>query len=187
MSSIGLKLDERISALRFRVRRFMEEEVLPHEVGLDPEATELPPDVLTQVADKARAAGLWGLWAPKEFGGQGLGLLEQTVLLEEACRHRNGLYNPGYGSFGRIVPDICFQCTADQADRYVVPAVRDGLKTFFAMSEPAPSRKRGGADPSAGIKTRAVRDGDNWIINGVKTWISFAPGSPTLWSPLLAS
>jgi acyl-CoA dehydrogenase len=139
---------------------------------MDPEATDLDPATWERLAGKAKEAGLWALSAPAELGGGGLGAFAQVVLGEEISQHRNGLYNPGYGVFGRTPPEVCFDCTPEQAERYVIPAIREGRKTFFAMSEPSPSEPRGGADPSVGIQTRAVRDGDTWVINGNKTWIS---------------
>lgn len=180
----GIEPSEDLLAMRSQIRRFMDEEVLPNESGLDPEAIELPPACLADLSERARSAGLWGLWGPRELGGQGLSLLAQVVLMEEICRHRNGLYNPGYGVFGRALPDVCYACTPYQAERYVKPAIRDGSRTFFAMSEPTPSKPRGGADPAVGIRTQAVRKGDDWVINGAKTWIS--NGADAEWGVVFA-
>jgi acyl-CoA dehydrogenase len=172
MESDGYRLPERLAALQADVRRFVAEEILPLERDMDPEATDLDDATWDRLAAKSRAAGLWALWAPARFGGGGLGTFAQMVLLEEATQHRNGLYNPGYGLFGRVPPDVCYECSPAQAERWVIPAIRGGRKTFFAMSEPTPAAPRGGADPAAGIESRAVRRGDEWVINGTKTWIS---------------
>jgi acyl-CoA dehydrogenase len=167
-----LALPDELEALRDKVRRFMSQEVLPQDLRLDPEATELDGPVYDALSDTARREGLWALWAPRRFGGQGLGPFAQVVLTEEISGHRNGLYNPGYGVFGRYPADIAYQCSDDQANRFVIPALRNGTKTFFAMSEPPPAEKIHPTDPVEEIHTRAVRCGDHWVINGRKTWIS---------------
>lgn len=168
----GYELPPELRSLRSKVRDLMQDEIVPLERDLDPEAIDLPDDLRTALAAKVRDAGLWALGAPTEMGGGGLGPFDQVVLLEEMAQHRNGLYNPGYGVFGRYPPSVCWHCSPEQAERFVIPAIRDGVKTFFAMSEPSASDPRGGANPAGGIATTAVRDGDNWVINGTKTWIS---------------
>ncbi|WP_421934807.1 acyl-CoA dehydrogenase family protein [Phenylobacterium sp.] len=165
-------LSAELTALRDKVRLFMREHILPEDRRLDPDATEFDATVYARLADAARRDGLWALWAPKRFGGQELGPFAQVVVIEEMCGHRNGLYNPGYGVFGRYPADIAYQCSAEQAERFVTPAVRDGAKTFFAMSEPPPDDHVHPNDPVGEIHTRAVRRGDHWVINGRKTWIS---------------
>lgn len=168
----GYELPAYLAELRDRVSDFLTSEILPLEAKLASDATDLPASEQAALAAKAKAAGLWALGAPAGFGGGGLGMFGHVLVLEAAAQHRNGLYNPGYGCFGRIPPDICFSCSPQQAERFVIPAIENGKKTFFAMSEPSPSEPRGGVDPSQMTATRAVRDGDNWVINGTKTWIS---------------
>jgi acyl-CoA dehydrogenase len=179
MGIAGYELPPELDELRQAVRTFMREEILPLERSMDPEATDIDQASWQRLVAKTRAAGLWALWAPARFGGKGLGALAQAVLLEEMAQHRNGLYNPGYGLFGRYPPEVCYECSPDQAERYVTPAIAEGSRTFFAMSEPTPTEPRGGADPAAGLESRAVRDGDRWVINGAKTWIS--NGSDAEW------
>ncbi len=163
----GYELPEELQLLQQTVRRFMQEEIIPLEPGMDPEAINLDDDTWNRLVTKTKAAGLWALWAPEEFGGQGLGTFAHTILLEEMAQHRNGLYNPGYGVFGRFPPNVCYECSPEQAERWVIPTIREGKKVFFAVSEPS-----GGSDPAGAIQCRAVRDGDHWVINGTKTWIS---------------
>jgi acyl-CoA dehydrogenase len=163
----GYQLPEELQLLQQTVRRFMQDEILPLEVGMDPEATDLDEANWQRLVTKTKAAGLWALWAPQECGGGGLGTFAHTVLLEEMAQHRNGLYNPGYGVFGRFPPNICYVASPAQLDKYVIPTIREGKKVFFAITEPS-----GGSDPASAIQARGVRDGDHWIINGTKTWIS---------------
>lgn len=163
----GYQLPEELQLLQQTVRRFMQDEILPLEVGMDPEATDLDEANWQRLVAKTKAAGLWALWAPQECGGGGLGTFAHTVLLEEMAQHRNGLYNPGYGVFGRFPPNVCYVASPAQLDKYVIPTIREGKKVFFAITEPS-----GGSDPASAIQARGVRDGDHWIINGTKTWIS---------------
>ena len=172
MGIAGHELPAELLDLQQAVRTIVREEIVPLERDMDPEATDIDEATWRRLVAKTKAAGLWALWAPAELGGKGLSAQAQAVLLEEMAQHRNGLYNPSYGVFGRYPPDVCYQCSPEQAERYVIPAIAEGKRTFFAMSEPTPTEPRGGADPAAGLESRAVRDGDRWVINGTKTWIS---------------
>jgi acyl-CoA dehydrogenase len=172
MAFPGYQLADELRSAQETVRTIMRDDVVPLERDMDPEATDLDPAAWEPLAAKAKESGVWALWAPSELGGSGWGAFGHAVLTEEMAQHRNGLYNPGYGIFGRTPPSVVFACSPEQAERFVKPAIRDARKTFFAMSEPTPAEPRGGTDPAAGIETRAVRDGDSWVINGRKTWIS---------------
>ncbi|GIX48978.1 MAG: acyl-CoA dehydrogenase [Candidatus Tectimicrobiota bacterium] len=165
----GYQLPEALRLLQQTVRRIVQEEIVPLEREMDPEAIDLDPDHWHRLAAMTRAAGLWAPAAPKEYGGGGLGMFAYTVLMEEMAQHRNGLYNPAYGIFGRYPPNVCYEGTPEQIEKYVIPTIREGKRVFFAVSEPS-----GGSDPAGAIQARAVRDGDHWILNGTKTWISGA-------------
>jgi acyl-CoA dehydrogenase len=165
----GYQLPEELNMLRQTVRRIIQEEIVPLEQGMDPEAIDLDAENWQRLAKVTRDAGLWALAAPTAYGGGGLGTFGYTVILEEMAQHRNGLYNPGYGVFGRYPPNVCYEASPAQLEKYVIPTIREGKKVFFAISEPS-----GGSDPAGAIQTRAVRDGDNWVINGTKLWISGA-------------
>ena len=87
----------------------------------------------------------------------------------EMTQHRAGLYVPCYNTFGGARQAQMFEATEAQKERYLYPMLRGELKTFFGLSEPS-----GGSDPARAIQTRAVRDGDEWVLNGSKLWISGA-------------
>src|SRR5262249_26098879 len=78
----------------------------------------------------------------------------------------------GAGVFGRYPPPVIWAGTRAQIERYAVPTIRHGWKTFFAITEPS-----GGSDPAGAIQTRAVPRGDQWVINGQKVFISHADES----------
>ena len=105
---------------------------------------------------------------PAEYGGAGLNLLGQCVVAEEAAKCRMGLYFPAAGSFGQDPPKVIFRGNRQQIERYGMRTVREGLSTFVAISEPS-----GGSDPARSITTRAQRQGDRYIVNGAKMWISY--------------
>ncbi|MBI4562109.1 MAG: acyl-CoA dehydrogenase family protein [Candidatus Rokubacteria bacterium] len=80
-----------------------------------------------------------------------------------------GLYNPGCGLFGRYPPPVIYAGTREQIEKYAVPTLRDGLHTFYAITEPS-----GGSDPAGAIQSYGVKRGDHWILNGSKVFISHA-------------
>ena len=169
MSSSDWPLDDDLVALRDLVRKFVATEVRPLEEGLDPDALELPPEDLSVVQAKAQQAGLWCIGSPGEYGGANLTLLQQAVVAEEAARCRMGLESTAAGAFGYDPPSVIFGGTTEQISEFAVPAISAGQKTFVALSEP-----EGGSDPARSIRTTAERDGDDWVINGSKMWISGA-------------
>ncbi|GGF74820.1 acyl-CoA dehydrogenase family protein [Mameliella alba] len=166
---LGWEMPEELRALRDVVRRFMTNEVRPAEEQLPADSFQFPEQVLTELRDKARALGLWCIQSPEVHGGAGLSLLGQVVVAEEAAKCRMGAYIPAGGAFGYDPPNVIFKGNADQIARYAEPCIRNGDKTFVAISEPS-----GGSDPARAIRTRAVRDGDHYVLNGTKVWITGA-------------
>ena len=166
------QLPDELRILRETVADFIRQEIVPAEADLDPDAFKLPPDVLAAAQEKAKAAGLWCVQSPSEYGGAGLGLLAQCIVAEEAAQCRMGAYIPAGGAFGWDPPNVIFEGSKDLIERYGVPGVESGMKTFVAISEPS-----GGADPARSISTVARPDGDRYILNGTKLWISGADES----------
>ncbi len=166
MSTPSWDLPEDMAMLRETARRFMhevraEEDKLPHD------ATELPADVLKRLQTKARALGIWQVESPVEWGGAGLSLLGQAVIAEQASQCKMGAYIPACHAFGWDPPNAIFEGRKDQIEKYAVPTLNSGEKTFVAISEPS-----GGSDPGRAIQMRAERKGDRYILNGTKLWIS---------------
>jgi acyl-CoA dehydrogenase len=165
----GFTLPDELRVLREQIRRFIREEIIPLEQRIDPDAPGIPPEEWERLASKTKAAGLWALAAPEQYGGGGLDTFSMCVLYEEMAQHRMGLYNIGGGVFGRYPPPAIWAGSKSQIERYAVPTVREGWRTFFAITEPS-----GGADPAGAIQTRAERRGDRWVLNGRKVFISNA-------------
>ncbi len=151
------------------VRRFVREEILPLELQLDPDADELPARDKTRLVSLVKDMGLYGLDIPPEYGGPEIDLVTRTLIAVEMSQHRAGLYAPCYGVFGGAGLAQLFEATERQKERYLYPTLRGEKKGFFGLTEPS-----GGSDPARAIQTRAVRKGDDWIINGSKIFISGA-------------
>ncbi|MFZ3305259.1 MAG: acyl-CoA dehydrogenase, partial [Mycobacterium sp.] len=113
----------------------------------------------------------WSLQTPEEFGGAGLSVLGQVVVAEEAAKCRMGAFFPALGAFGGNPPNIMFKASPEQFAKYARPIV-DGTmsKAYTAITEAS-----GGSDPARAIKLKATRDGDCYLLNGSKMWISHAP------------
>jgi acyl-CoA dehydrogenase len=169
----GFTMPEELRLLGEQIRRFVQEEIIPLERQIDPDAPDLPDEDFARLSAKTKAAGLWALGAPEQYGGGGLDTFSMCVALEEMSQHRMGLYNPGCGVFGRYPPPAIWAGSKAQIEKYAVPTVRDGVKTFFAITEPS-----GGSDPAGAIQTRAEKRGDRWVLNGRKVFISRAHNAP---------
>jgi acyl-CoA dehydrogenase len=164
----GFDLPEDMRAIRETARRFMEQ-VRQAEAPLPHDATKLPEEILKPLQAKARSIGLWQVESPAEWGGGGLSLLGQAVVAEEASQCKMGAYIPACHAFGWDPPNVIFRGRRDQIEKYAVPTLASGEKTFVAISEPS-----GGSDPGRAIQTRAEKRGGRYVINGTKVWISGA-------------
>jgi acyl-CoA dehydrogenase len=151
------------------VRRYVQEEIVPLEANLDPDAGELHPDDQARLIEKTRQMGFYGLDIPKEFGGPGIDVTTRALMAIEMSQHRAGLYNPCYGTFGGAGLAQLYEATDEQKERYLFPTLRGEKKGCFALTEPS-----GGSDPARAIQTRGMQDGDEWILNGSKLYISGA-------------
>lgn len=163
----GLSIE--LEQIRDTSRRFMRDEVRPAEDRVKHDAFELPPELLDPLRAKAKEIGLWAIRSPEEYGGAGLSLLETSVVIEETSRCRMGAYVPACGAMGSNPPNPVLLGTSYQIDKFAVPAIREGRKAFVAISEAS-----GGSDPARSIRTRAVKKGDRYILNGSKLWITGA-------------
>ncbi len=151
------------------VRRFVREEVQPLERDLDPDAVELPPGELDRLKGIVQQMGLYHIDVPEDYGGPGLPLTTRGLVAEEMAQHRAGLYLPCYGAFGSAGLAQLYAASDDQKERYLYPMLEGEKRAFFGLTEPS-----GGSDPARAIQTKAVKDGDDWILNGSKLFSSGA-------------
>jgi acyl-CoA dehydrogenase len=163
------EVPQELRMARTVVRDYIQNEIVPIEQDLDHDAIDLPKEDFDRLTPKTKGMGLWCVGVPEEHGGAGLSLFAGAVLEEEVVQHRAGLYRPAYGTMGSSPPDIIWTGTDYQIETYGLPTVRGERKGWFAITEPS-----GGSDPARAIETRAVRDGDDWVINGSKIFISGA-------------
>lgn len=166
---MDLKLSDEQKIITQTVRRYIQEEILPLEAELDPDAYELPREEFDRLAAKVKEMGFYGLGIPPEFGGPDIGLVTRCLMEEEMSQHRAGLYSPAYGTFGGAGLAQLYVANEQQKENYLYPMLRGEKHGFFALTEPS-----GGSDPARAIQTRAVRDGDEWVLNGSKIFISGA-------------
>ena len=157
------------------VRRFVEEEINPRVDGWE-EAGEMPlHEVFCQMAD----LGFLGLEYDPAYGGQGADHLFTVVLAEELGRADHGAIGMAVGvQTDMATPSLHQHGSEELKRRFLAPALRGEMVTSIAVTEPD-----AGSDVAA-IKTRAVRDGDRWIINGSKMYIT--NGLQADWLCLLA-
>jgi alkylation response protein AidB-like acyl-CoA dehydrogenase len=147
--------------LRESIGRFVEKELRPHA---DEWEEETYPDWVFQ---RMGELGFLGLSYPEEYGGQGGDYFCNIVLAEEMAKAECGGLAMGIAVHTDMAtPPVFLFGTEDQKQRYLVPSIKGELISCLGITEPD-----AGSDVS-GIKTRAVRDGDEWVINGSKTFIT---------------
>ncbi|MCL5959936.1 MAG: acyl-CoA dehydrogenase family protein [Chloroflexi bacterium] len=146
------------------VRRFVNEELIPYEREKWAESEPLPAAEDKRLRDKVKALGLYACAVPKIYGGAGLGILGWVIVREEISKCAVGDIRNERGFGGNPWP-ILYECNDEQKKRYLLPIVRGEKLSFFGMTEP-----NAGNDASS-ILTTAVRDGDDWVINGTKMFI----------------
>jgi acyl-CoA dehydrogenase len=142
------------------VRQFMAEEIFPHERSVEREG-EVPVELGKQIQKRAIEQGLYAANMPAEAGGGGLDFVSATLMDRELGKATWGLV----GWIGRP-SEILNACRDDQRETYLLPVIRGERKEAFALTEP-----NAGSD-AMGIQTRAVRDGDDYVVNGSKHFIS---------------
>src|SRR4051812_9542071 len=149
-------------ALQASTRTFVEREVSPYLQDWE-DAGEIPRSLHLAAAK----AGLLGLGFPEEAGGEGGDLLDATAM-QEAFFEAGGSSGLAAGLFthGIALPHLVAHGSADLVDRYARPTLAGELIGALAVTEP-----HGGSDV-AGIRTTAVRDGDHYVVNGAKTFIT---------------
>jgi acyl-CoA dehydrogenase len=173
---IDFALPPDVEELRLKVRTFMDAEVRPVAEGLQQNGADRRGyvEAIVKLRERAKSQGLWNPHLPAEWGGMGLGPTAMAFVSAEAAR---------VGGIGPYIlnaqaPDegnmhtLYHWATPEQAEKYLRPLAEGRSRSCFAMTEPEVS----GSDPTL-IQTRAVKDGDDWIVNGHKWFISGARGA----------
>jgi alkylation response protein AidB-like acyl-CoA dehydrogenase len=154
--------DER-DAIQALARQFAMERILPVANELDPVQGEIPADIRKEMGE----LGFFGILAPEELGGLGLGVFEYCLVTEELAR--------AWMSTASIIARASMVSARDiplpDAEEKIRQMVRGEYLGCFAMSEP------GAGSDIASVRCRAELDGDEWVINGQKMWVTFADGA----------
>src|SRR4051794_41633221 len=155
-----------------QVKAFMADRVLPNENAIERQDSE-GEALLARLQDEVRAAGLWAPHVPPEAGGTGTGFLDYAYLNEHIGRtlwrqRRVGGHAPDAGN----AEILHLFGTDEQKEQWLQPLVAGEVRSFFSMTEPEVP----GSDPTT-LRTRAVRDGDDWVIDGHKWFSSGAEGA----------
>ena len=171
---MDFSLSSDLQELQQRTRRFIHERIIPLES--DPRQTTHGPteDFRRELVALGREAGLLAPHASPEFGGLGLNNVGKAVVFEEAGYSLLGpvamhIFAPDEGNI-HLLEQVA---TPEQKERWLRPLASGTIRSCFCMTEPAPGA---GSDPSA-LNTTAVQDGNHWIINGTKWFITGADGA----------
>ena len=151
-----------IAELKRRIGDFIEAEVYPVELKIA-ERNAIDPAEVDALRAKARAAGFSMLNMPTELGGRDLSMLAQVALEEESGKATNGL---GFTVVDRGPRELLELLTPEQVERYVMPIVRGEYREAWALTEP------GAGSDLAALAATADRDGDDWVINGEKWFVT---------------
>ena len=154
---------------RMRVRKWLAENI-PSDLPADNEPQDAAASLRAAKAWQARKAGAGyaSITWPKEWGGQGGTPIQQVIYDQEEARY-NIPYNGHFAiGLGMCIPTMMAHATPDQLKRYVKPALYGEEIWCQLFSEP------GAGSDLAGVRTRASKDGDDWVISGQKTWTSGA-------------
>jgi acyl-CoA dehydrogenase len=161
------ELPYEIRVLKERVASFLEADVYPLEQVIA-ERGSIEPAEVDELRRKARDQGFAMLNMPAEYGGRDLSMLGQVALEEESGKATNGL---GFAVVDRGPRELLEIATPAQRERYVAPVARGEYREAWALTEP------GAGSDLAGLQATAVRQGDEWVLNGEK-WFVTSEGDP---------
>ncbi|WP_016699914.1 acyl-CoA dehydrogenase family protein [Actinoalloteichus spitiensis] len=161
---MDLALTYEQQAVRNTVRDFVRKEVMPLEAEvLRRERRGLPgleQSELRELQQRAKAFGFWGLDTPTEYGGMGLPAVDQSLVWTETGRS----FVPF--RFGGSADNILYHANDEQRAEYLLPTIAGDRISCFAITEP------GAGSDAANIRMTARRDGDDWVLNGEKVFIT---------------
>jgi acyl-CoA dehydrogenase len=146
------------------VRDFIEREVMPYEQQVLKNEREGRPGITREeikaLQQKAKAIGFWGINTPEEYGGANLGPIMSALITMELGR----TFVPF--NFGGSADNILYHCNEEQKKKYLIPMINGERRSCFAITEP------GAGSDARNIRMSAVKDGDHYILNGEKTFIT---------------
>ena len=154
------QMDHENELLINTLKAFMDAEIFPYEDEVDAKG-EVPIELGRQIEKRAKDIGLFSANLPTEIGGGGLSYQAMALMEREYGKTTHALQ-----SWVARPTEILLACEGDQKEQYLLPCVRGEKRELFALTEP-----EAGSDVM-GMKSNAVKDGDDWILNGSKHFIS---------------
>lgn len=158
---MDFNLPDEMVALREAVARFAAEQIGPHAQDWDRDEG-YPLDMIKRLGQQ----GFMGIRLPEAYGGAGGDFMTFAIILEEIARHDGGLALAVEAHNGLCCEHIHFAGTEEQKQRFLPPLAAGEQIGSWCLTEP------GSGTDAAALKTRAVRDGDDWILNGTKQFIT---------------
>ncbi len=167
--TLGFGLGEQAGILRDSVMSFTAEEISPRAAAID-EANDFPSDLWRKMGD----LGVLGITADEAHGGAGMGYLEHVVVVEEISRGSPSV-GLSYGAHSNLCVNQINRCgSAEQKARYLPKLISGEHVGALAMSEP------GAGSDVVGMKLRAEKRGDRYLLNGTKMWITNGPDADVI-------
>ena len=157
---MSVTLSHEDELLRASVRAFFEREVIPHEELVD-RLGEVPEEIGREIEAKSKELGLFAANLPERVGGGGLNYTQMSIIEREFGRTSHALH-----SWVARPTELLLACEGDQVDTYLMPCVTGEKRELFGLTEP------GAGSDAMGMQTRARKDGDDWILDGMKHFIS---------------
>ncbi len=155
-------MDQQMQRFRQEVHNFAQSEIAPRAAKIDQD-NRFPPGLWHSLG----AVGLHGITIPEKYGGRGLDYLHHAIAMEEISR-ASGSIGLSYIAHSNICLDNLFLVgNAEQHEKYVPGLCRGDLVGALALSEP-----EAGSDILGSMSASAERDGEHWVVNGTKTWIT---------------
>ncbi len=158
---MNFELSEDMIALRDVAKRFAEEHIAPNARQWDREA-DIPRETVAKLAE----LGFLGIFTPVEYGGCGFGDLEATVIMEEIARHCGATALMLDAHNALCSAHLIIGANEDQKKKYLPRLAKGECLGSWALSEP------GCGSDAAALTTTAELDGDSWVLNGAKHWIT---------------
>ena len=155
--------------LRRSVREFAETEIRPHVMEWD-EAQQFPKALLPKLAD----LGLMGIQFPDKYGGAGMNAVDYCICIEEIARVDPSVALSVAAHNGLGAAHIAMFASEEQKQKYLVPLARGEALAAWGLTEP------GSGSDAAAMRTTAVKDGNCWVLNGSKMFITHGTSADTL-------